>query len=274
MIEVQSGYADVNGARIYFEFSGSGELAVTLVHAGVADRRLWDGQFALLSQRYRVLRYDLRGFGQSSAPLAPYSHVEDLRDLLNVVGIKRTALIGCSMGGTTALDFLLAYPGTAWALVMVCGDPSGFEMQGAPPPLIQELIAAQQAGDAEKMAQVAVQIWGVGMNRAPEQVDQRVRDLVYEMSLIGFRNQLTGLGEPQNIVPPAVERLGDVRVPTLIIDGAEDNENVHRAGELMAQGIAGARRVVMPDTAHLPSLEHPDEFNAIVFPFLTEVLKQ
>jgi 3-oxoadipate enol-lactonase len=275
MIEVQSGYADVNGARIYFEFSGSGELAVTLVHAGVADRRLWDGQFALLAQRYRVLRYDLRGFGQSSAPAnVPYSHAEDLRELLNVLGIKRTALIGCSMGGTAALDFLLAYPGTAWALVMVCSDPSGFQMEGEPPPLIMELIGAHQAGDAEKMAQLAVQIWGVGENRAPEKVDQRVRDLVYEMSLTGFKNQLAGLGEPASITPPAVERLRDVRVPTLIIDGAEDNEQVHRAGELMAQGIPGARRVVMPDAAHLPSLEHPDEFNAIVFPFLTEALKQ
>jgi 3-oxoadipate enol-lactonase len=274
MIEVQSGYADINGARIYFEFNGSGQLAVTLVHAGVADRRMWDSQFALLSQHFRVLRYDLRGFGQSTSPNMPYSHAEDLRELLTTLGIKRTALIGCSMGGTAALDFLLSYPGVAWALVMVCSDPSGFPMEGEPPPLIMELIAAQQAGDAEKMAQLAVQIWGIGMYRTPEQVDQKVRDLVYEMSLIGFKNQLAGLGEPASITPPAVERLGDVRVPTLIIDGTEDSESVHRAGELMAQQIPGARRVVMPDTAHLPSLEHPDEFNAIVQPFLTEVLRQ
>lgn len=273
MIEVQSGYANVNGARIYFEYSGSGELAVTLIHAGVADRRLWDGQFALLSERYRVLRYDLRGFGQSDAPNAPYSHVEDLRELLNVIGIKRTALVGCSMGGTAALDFLLSYPGVAWALVMVCSDPSGFQMEGAPPPLVMELIAAHKAGDAEQMAQLAVKIWGAGQRRSPEVLDSRVRDLIYEMSLIGFKNQLAGLGEPASITPPATERLGDVRVPTLIIDGAEDDDNIHRAGELMSQGIPGARRVVMPDTAHLPSLERPEEFNALLLPFLTEALK-
>jgi pimeloyl-ACP methyl ester carboxylesterase len=157
---------------------------------------------------------------------------------------------------------------------MVCSDPSGFQMEGAPPPLIQELIAAHQAGDAEKMAQLAVQIWGAGQNRAPEAVDQRVRDLIYEMSLIGFKNQLAGLGEPTQITPPATERLGDVRVPTLIIDGAEDDDNIHRAGILMEQQIAGARRVIMPDTAHLPSLEHPEAFNEIALPFLTEALKQ
>lgn len=273
-MNVQTGYADTNGARIYFEFAGSGETTITLIHAGVADRRLWDGQFALLAERFRVLRYDLRGYGQTTSPVMPYSHAEDLRELLTLLGIKRTALIACSMGGTAALDFLLTYPGVAWALVMVCSDPSGYMPEGAPPPLILELIAAHKAGDAEKMAQVAVQLWGVGENRAPEKVDQKVRDLVYEMSLIGFRNQLAGLGEPQNITPPAIERLDAVRVPTLIIDGAEDSATTHKAGELMAQKIAGARHVMIPNAAHLPSLEHPDEFNQLVLPFLVDALRQ
>ncbi len=271
MPNVKTGYAEINGARIYYEVAGAGET-ITFVHAGVADRRLWDAQFAALAPRYRVVRYDLRGYGHTTAPAMSYSHVDDLRALLDTLGVERTALVGCSMGGTAALDFLLAQPARVSALVMVCSDPSGYMPQGAPPPLIMELIAAQQAGDVEKMADVAVQLWGVGENRAPERVDAKFRALVREMSLIGFQNQAAGLGEERPIEAPALDRLGEVRVPTLIIDGAEDNATTHKAGEIMAAQIVGARRVVMSDAAHLPSLEHPAEFTRLIDGFLNEAL--
>jgi pimeloyl-ACP methyl ester carboxylesterase len=234
---------------------------------------MWDGQFESLAEHYRVIRYDLRGFGQTTIQQAqPYSHVDDLHTLLMYLAVSRTALVGCSMGGTAALDFTLQYPEMVSALALVCSSPSGFPFEGEPPPLIRALIAAQQAGDLETMANIATQLWGVGERRKPEQVDPKFRDLVYEMSLIGFRNQVVGMGEEQPPDSPAINHLGDVRTPTLIIDGAEDSPAVHEAGELMAREIAGARRVVMPDTAHLPSLERPDEFNQLVLEFLKENL--
>lgn len=266
-------FVDINGAHVYYESAGVGE-AVVFLHAGVADRRLWDGQVEPFARHYRVIRYDLRGFGQTTAPAMPYSLVEDLRALLDQLGVERAALVGCSMGGTLALDFALTYPDRVSALALVCATPGGFELKGAPPPLILELIAAQQAGDLEKMAALAVEIWAVGDQRSPDQVDPHVRDLVYEMSLIGFRNQAAGLGEHQTITPPAVERLGDVHIPALIVVGELDAPAIHEAGRLMAGGIAGARQVVMPDAAHLPSLEHPDEFNRILTEFFDAALKQ
>jgi pimeloyl-ACP methyl ester carboxylesterase len=177
------------------------------------------------------------------------------------------------MGGTAALDVLLARPARVSALVMVCSDPSGYMPEGALPPLLLELIAASKAGDAEAMADVAVKLWGVGENRDPEAVDAKFKARMREMSLIGFRNQLAGLGEEQPPAAPALGRLGDVRVPTLIIDGAEDNPTTHTAGEIMAAQIAGAKRIVMPGTAHLPSLERPAEFNRILSEFLNPVLQ-
>ncbi len=269
MMAVETGYAEINGARVYYEVAGDGE-PLALIHAGVTDRRMWDGQFEALAQHYRVLRYDLRGYGQTSAPAMAYSHVEDLRALLDQLGIVRAVLVGCSMGGTAALDFALTYPDRVSALALVCSTPSGYELKGAPPPLILQLIAAQQAGDIEKMAALAVQIWAVGDQRSPDQVDQHVRDLVYEMSLIGFRNQAAGVGEQQTITPPAVERLGEVHVPTLIVVGGLDSPVIHEAGKLMTAQIAGARQVVIANTAHLPSMEKPDEFNRVVLEFLGE----
>jgi len=273
MSDVQTGFAEINGARIYYEVAGQGD-PVTFVHAGVSDHRLWDAQFAALQSNYRVIRYDLRGYGQTTSPAMPYSHHEDLRALLTHLGVERTALVACSMGGTAALDFLLTYPAMASALVMVCSSPSGYQPQGAPPPLILQLIAASQARDAERMANLAVLIWGVGENRKPEQVDQHFRDLVYETSLIGFKSQLGGLPQSGSITPPALGRLSEVHVPTLIIDGAEDSPAVHAAGELMASQIEGARRKLMANVAHLPSLENPAEFNKLIVPFLDEALNQ
>ncbi len=268
----QTGFAEINGARVYYEVAvaGAGET-VTLIHAGIADTRMWDAQFAALAQHYRVIRYDQRGYGQTTAPTMPFSRVDDLRALLDQLGVKRTALIGCSMGGTVALDYTLTYPQQVSALMTVAGDPSGYMPAGAPPPLVMKLIEASQRGDIEGMAQAAVLIWGAGENRQPEQIYQGVRDLIYAMSLIGFRNQ-GSLGTERSIDPPAIERLGEVHVPALIIDGAEDYPTTHTAGELMASGIPGARRVVIADAAHLPGLERPDEFNRIMLDFLSTAL--
>lgn len=266
-------HANLNGANVYYEIDGEGEPLVFL-HAGISDTRLWDGQFDYYARQFRTLRYDLRGYGKTTAAAANFSHSDDLRVLLDQLSIERAILVGCSMGGTAAMDFLLTHPNRVSALVMICSTPSGYPFRGEPSPLVQKLISAHQQGDLETMADLAVQIWLVGENRRPEQVDEKLRALVYETSLIGFKNQMAGLGEEQQIVPPASERLSEIRVPTLIIDGAEDSPAIHEAGEFMQEQIARAQRVVIQDTAHLPSLELPDEFNRILTEFLTNALKQ
>src|ERR1700712_4313524 len=99
MMSVETGYAEINGAHMYYEVAGEGET-VTFVHAGVADHRLWDAQFAALAPRYRAIRYDLRGLGHTTARAMSYSHAADLHALLTHLGVERTALVGCSMGAT------------------------------------------------------------------------------------------------------------------------------------------------------------------------------
>ncbi len=271
MTENKTGFAEINGTRTYYEIAGAG-APVTLIHAGIADTRMWDAQFAALAGRYRVIRYDQRGYGQTTAPTMPFSRVDDLSALLEQLGIERTALIGCSMGGTVALDYTLTHPEQVTALALIASDPSGYMPAGAPPPLLMKLIEASQQGDLEAMARAAVLIWGAGENRQPEQLEPRVRDLIYAMSLIGFRNQAS-VGEERQLDAPAIERLDEVHVPTLIVDGAEDYPTTHAAGELMARGIPGARRIVMADAAHLPSLERPDELNRLLLNFLGAALK-
>jgi 3-oxoadipate enol-lactonase len=220
----ESGFAEINGARLYYEISGDGEPLV-LVHAGIADGRMWEGQFAAFARRYRAVRYDMRGFGRSAMAEGPFSHHEDLHALLDSLVIERAFLVGCSMGGRTITDFALEHLGQVRALVLVGSAVSGFESSGDPPEQWEELVAADDAGDLERVSELEVQIWVDGPVRGPDQVDHAVRDLVREMNLIALKNEASGLGDERLLEPPAADRLAEIRVPTLVIVSDRDRRS-------------------------------------------------
>ena len=260
-------FIDINGAHVYYESAGTGD-AVVLLHAAIADARMWDDQVRPFSQRYRVIRYDLRGFGQTTAPPIKFTHHDDLRALLDALAVERAAVIGCSNGGRVAMNFTLANPDRVTKLAMVCSGPGGFApAEFVPAALDQQLEEAFRAGDLEKAARLGAQLWFAGPNRPPEQVDPAKLELVYEMCLNDLRKDAAGVGDEQSMAPPAAERLSEIHVPTLIITGEYDEPYPLLAAPFMEQGIAGARRVSLP-TAHLPSMERPDDFNRVMLEFL------
>ncbi len=271
MTASQSGVAEVHGAQIAYEISGEG-FPLVLVHAGVADRRMWDTQVPAFAQKHRVLRYDMRGYGQTSMPAGPFAHRRDLIGLLEALGIGRAVLLGCSMGGSTAIDAALERPDLVAALITVGSAPSGLEIQVAPPRQWDELVAAYKAHDLQRTAELEVEIWVDGPQRAPDQVPAVVRDLVREMNLIALTNEAAGLGQPEPLDPPAAGRLGEIRTPALVIHGDLDQPDIPQSSAYLAERIAGARHVVMHGTAHLPNMERPDEFNRIVLDFLYSAL--
>jgi pimeloyl-ACP methyl ester carboxylesterase len=269
-------FTDLNGTRFYYEITGASAAhpnTVVFLHAGIADRRMWDAQISPFSAHYRILRYDLRGFGRTTVSTpAPYAHHKDLRALLDHLGIQRAAVIGCSNGGRVAMNFTLAYPDHVSALVMVCSSPGGYHDDSEDPPIWAEIVAAFKAGDLERTAQLEAQLWTAGPDRAPDQVDARMLALVREMDLIALQNEVAAnSGQEQPFIPPAIERLAELHLPLLAVVGELDSPVTLAAGKFMAENIAGARMVTMP-TAHLPSMERPDEFNQIVLDFLKEAL--
>jgi 3-oxoadipate enol-lactonase len=165
----ETGTAEVNGARIYYEVAGEGEPLV-FVHAGIADSRMWEGQVAAFAERYKVIRYDLRGFGKTEMVEGPFSHHEDLRGLLDFLGLERTHLVGCSMGGGAVLDFALEYPERVGDLVLVGSAIGGFRPDFDPPKEWDELVAADEAGDLERISELEVMMWVDGPARSPEDV--------------------------------------------------------------------------------------------------------
>ena len=266
----ETGTAEVNGAQISYEIAGEGEPLV-LVHAGIADGRMWDGQVEAFARRYRVIRYDLRGFGKTAMVEGPYSHHEDLRGLLDSLEVERAHLVGCSMGGGAVLDFALHYPRRAGALVLVGAAVSGFEGDFEPPEQWGELVAADEAGDLGRVSELEVRIWVDGPGRRSEDVDASVRDLVREMNLIALQNEASGLGEELPPDPPAVGRLPEIGAPALVLVGDSDQPRTLAAADLLASELPNARKVVMRSTAHLPNMERPEEFNRLVLDYLEEV---
>src|SRR5262245_44237274 len=236
-----SGTIEVNGALFHYDSAGSGQPLV-LLHAGICDRRMWDGQLAALAEHFRVVRYDLRGFGHTHVPPGDYSHGADLEGVLAALGIERAHLLGCSKGGGCALDFALRHPERVSSLVLVCSAPSGYRPDPPVPPSPQwpEVVAAFDAGDLERCAELEVQVWVDGPRRAPGEVDPALRARVREMDLLVLRNEVAAQGQEQKTEPPAAGRLAEVRAPTLVIIGDLDAPISLSSGEALSAGIPGA----------------------------------
>jgi pimeloyl-ACP methyl ester carboxylesterase len=270
MVKTTSGYVTVGGAKLYYEMAGEGQTMV-LCHAGFVDSGMWDGQWEAFAQHYRVIRFDMRGYGKSDPATGPVSRRNDLYQVLTQLNVERAILLGCSMGGESVLDLALEHPEMASALILVSAAPTGFEMQGEPPRYLMEMIEAAAQGDVERASELQIRIWVDGMYREPEQVDAEVRAHAARMNRIPVENRtfLVADSQPTNPPePPAVGRLGDIRVPTLIIAGALDHPEIVRAADVMAREIKGAQKVIIQNAAHVPNMEHPAEFNQAVLGFL------
>lgn len=263
----QTGFAELNGTKFTYEMAGAGHPLV-FVHAGIADCSMWDEQVQVFAQHYQVIRYDMRGYGQTSLVDGPYAHYQDLAALFDFLHIQQAHVLGCSLGGTTALDFTLAYPKRVNRLIAVACRPEGYAFTSAPPPQLDAMEAAFQAGDFEQLAELEVQMWVDGPTRTPNQVDAALRNRVRAMNVIALKNEALELGEPQPLDPPAAQRLHEITAPTLVLIGDLDRPVMLSAADFMAQTIPNAHKVVMAGTAHLPSMEKPELFNQIVLDFL------
>jgi pimeloyl-ACP methyl ester carboxylesterase len=265
---VETGYADILDGRLYYEVTGQGHPLV-FVHAGIADSRMWNQQFDVFGQHYRVVRYDMRGYGKSSPVEHDFAHRSDLELLLGHLGIERAYLVGCSMGGATLIDFTLENPDMVAALVTVGSRPNGLVRESETiPPQWDELVMSFKAGDLVRASELEVQIWVDGPQRTPDQVHSAVRDLVREMNLIALQNEKQEKGNNVTLEPAAYDRLGDIGVPVLAIAGELDDPDVVWAAQVIEEAIPGAKRAIIPGTAHVPCMETPEAFNRILLDFL------
>jgi len=257
---------DVNGTQLYCEISGDDDLPVVVfVHGFSLDTRMWDGQVAAFSERYRVLRYDLRGFGRSAVPEAnvPYQHQADLAAVLDHFGIAQAAIVGLSLGGAVALDFALNRPERVRALVL-----AGSIVPGLATPDLAEISRAVWRSGKVGGADAAKALWIESplfetVHTRPS-VSDAFRSMVTDYSGWGWTD-----ADPGHWAEPDCNaQLGNITAPTLVVVGGFDLDGMQNNADALAAGIPGAELVVLPGLGHLPNMEDAAAFNRVVLDFL------
>jgi pimeloyl-ACP methyl ester carboxylesterase len=234
---------------------------LVLIHGGQMDRRMWDPQFDLFARRYTVIRYDVHGYGRSDVPAKGFSHAEDLYGLLNFLRLEKASILGLSLGGRIAIDFALSHPERVETLVLVGPGLGGYRFTDQSGWAIVE--AARDEG-LEK----AAEMWLEHPYMAPAMEVPAIREKIRQLAI---ENAHTWLANPifeRHLKPPAIERLSAIHVPTLIVVGDRDVEDIQKIVDILTGGITGSEKQVIPGAGHIVNMEKPEEFNQIVLGFL------
>ncbi len=261
---------DVAGGRLHAQIAGTG-ADVLLVHSGISDGGMWNGQFTALAESYRVARYDLRGFGQSSAVSEPYSHVDDLLAVVDALELEKPAVIAASMGARVTLDAALREPARFSRLVLVGPAISGrgFEDEELRA-CWAEMSTLWDDGNIAAAIDLETRFWINGPGRdgsADERVIARVNEMQRRIAELLPEDE----NDPEIEEEAAVaDRLNQLAMPILVIVGEHDVSDIQRNAAEIVSSAADARIVTLPDTGHLPNMESVDEFNRLALEFLAE----
>ena len=253
------------GGTIHYEEVGQG-LPVILMHGGQLDHRMWDDQVAVLSKIYRVIRYDIRGFGKSSDPQIPYADFDDLLALENYLHVQRAVLVGLSLGGRIALDFALLHPDRVSALVLVGPGLRGYRSPDDEIMNAKEWENVEAARDSGYV--VATALWLRNPYMAPAMEQPRLREWIRLLALDNARNWLVNPLLERPLKPRAIDRLHDVKVPTLILVGGRDIRRMQGIADTLYHGIPGAEKEVIAGAGHIVNMEQPEQFNRSLLEFL------
>ena len=213
---------------VWYDVHGEGP-AVVLVHAGIADSRMWEPQLDSFSESHTVIRVDLPGFGHSEIETNPVSYRGAIAEALDAAGVAQATVVGTSLGGRAALEFALDAPERVSALVLVGSGIDDHEWSEQVEAYGAEEETALERGDVERAVSLNVDFWVAGPRRTLDEIDPAVRELAVEMQRHAFE-QSEGHDDLRaaRLDPPASQRLGDVAVPTLVVTGDEDVEDIHR----------------------------------------------
>jgi pimeloyl-ACP methyl ester carboxylesterase len=264
------GFAPVDGTRLFYEVKGAGP-SIVLIHGGQLDCRMWDDQFTVLSKRFMVIRYDVRGYGGSFLPDRLYSDADDVAGLLDYLKVDKAHIVGLSLGGRIAIDFALVHPRRVHSLTLAGPGLAGHESPNAAEVDLRMWNLVKSARD-EGPAKVS-ELWLKDPFMAPAMEQSR---LVPLLERLARENAHCWLGNPvlqRSPKPLAAGRLQEVKAPTLLVIGNRDVPQATATVEALEQGIKGSKKVVMKGAGHMVNMEKPDEFNEALLSFLDKLPK-
>lgn len=262
-------YIDVQDGKLFFTHSGNGE-PIIFIHGNFNDHQIWDEQIAFFSPHYNTIQYDLRGYGLSSTPEHPFSYVEDLKTLIDVLQLTDITLVGSSMGGGIALDFTLTYPHLVRSLILVAPTISG-----AVYPLsisfhgIKNYINTSFKGSTKAIeAFINNPFWHYLLPSAKKETARK-------MVLANVQNPNNFCSFPPKLItetkPSALHRLHNIQVPTQILIGDGDHVFNKKNATLLSSQLNLATKIEMNNCGHLPFVEEPQQFNSLVYTFLSQL---
>jgi pimeloyl-ACP methyl ester carboxylesterase len=256
-------FVEVEGSKLYFEECGTGPEAVVLIHDGIVHSAVWDDVWPDFCKKFHTIRYDRRGYGRTPASTTWFTEVEDLASLLRQRKVSRAVLVGSSHGGELSIDFTLRYPTVVEQLVLVGAVVSGLPYSDH---FLNRGMINSQPFEKKDVA-------GGLANWAK---DRYVLAPGHEAAQKRLLALLTA--NPQDMdmthwdyarpTMPAIGRLHEIRIPTLILVGDADIPDVHAHAGAIEAGISGSKRVVVNDAGHLMYLEKPAEFTRQVISFI------
>jgi 3-oxoadipate enol-lactonase len=249
-------FAEAEGGKIAYETCGlekqeSGDKVIVLLHDGILHSAAYDDVWPLLCQRFKVVRYDRRGYGATPAATTPFASVDDLAAVMKAAGVEHATLVGSSTGSGIAVDFALAHPDAVDGLVLAGPWISGFK---------------PSAGFIARGLKLAVLI-------KTGNIEGAVKDpYILSKSAGAERARVVALlkANPQNLGNPSgkVERAGpearphlaEIHVPTLVLVGEVDIKDVFDQARAVVAAVPGAKMETVPATGHLMYLEKPEDF--------------
>jgi pimeloyl-ACP methyl ester carboxylesterase len=253
-------------------------VPLVLIHSRWVNGDQWDDQVRAFAPHYRVIRYDMRGFGRSPMELVPYDDVDDLYRLLQFLKIEKTFVLGLSLGAQVAIEFAFAHPEMVRGLIAVGADL--YDYEGWSDRFNEEWAALAAAAREDRYAEAVdriIEMWVNGPIRpARPEVQARMRALMAGYTFIDFKPipQPEGEAKPEDkpltseTPVPARERFGTLAVPTLIIVGDKDWPEIVEQAGLLVDYLPDGEKVVITDAAHIVNLDQPEAFNRAVLEFV------
>ncbi len=262
-----SGFAEISGSKIFQESKGKGPPLV-FVHGGLSDSRFWDDQFDFFAEYFKVLRYDVKGFGRSDPPREPYFAHQDLNDLLDFWQVEKTHILGLSMGGGIAIDFGLESPNRVKSLILAAPSLGGFQYSKVLMQKGLELMTLSLERGGEEALRVLFEdpYW---QYTVPPRSRGAAREKMRKFARAFFEVLRWDMNLMLPVSPPAVGRLSEIDIPTLVIAAGLDHPDNLKVVDRLASGIKGAKKVEIPDIGHMMNLEAPQQFNKVVHDFLS-----
>jgi 3-oxoadipate enol-lactonase len=261
-------FVEVDGRKIYYEEQGNG-YPLVLVHSALTHSGMWDAQMSAFTPHYRVVRFDLYGYGQSAfTEQKKINHVADLKALLEQLGIEKAAMAGVSMGAEITLDFTLANPQCVDKLILVGASVEGYEYPADAMVWWGEFISHIRAKDFDRAIEIFLDGAIEGVNeKLPTELRARLKVMMQTYNFRHYYDDTLLWAAPASDVPPS-NRLSEISCPTLVIVGEQDSQVMRDISAFIAKGVKGAEKIVVPHAAHLVNMQQPETFNKAVLEFL------